>query len=1174
MKSPYPFQYRFAGILLCLLGAFILSGGVLGSEVMIRVVPGSPAVAVNTALMFLLSGFCLLAVEKEGFARCLYLVSAGLLIVLPLAILGQHILNFNFSIDFADIFTAQGDEHVRPVQTAPNAAVGFLCAGLIFFFNRDRHRGLRYRHMSLFLAGLTLTLGLLALLGYILHLEAMYQLATYNRMATLTAIGLSILGIGTWSLANNIGSTFTDTAVNQAHRIVRLSATLLTVFAVTAGLTGFAILRHGFEESSRNNLLSAAKTSAFIISSEIDKGLLISKSIANRVSLREHLLNLDSNYKDEKTIRELHAAGETLIESGFLRIHIISPADEHIATIGNAAATQTTIGVPLNSEIMASLLWQDGFVLKHEQDVIRDGKLLGTIVTEWPLRELTELVIETQTIGKSDDLVLCGYADNKVVCFPSRFNKNPVALDALAENRHTAYPVVKALAGETGAIATADLRDIVVQAGYAPIPDYRLGLMVKKDVVELYAALRDRLNLLIASLLLFVGVGTLLIRNWVRPLVEQIVTEQRRIEAILNNSNDAFIAVDSQGLISDWNLQAEKTLGWRKDEAIREDLATLLIPHNQRQAHNRIFERFLTTKTGQVASRRTETSVIHKDGYEIPVELSIASFHNGKDFGASIFMRDLTDIKVAELQAAKHTKELEAARAALVQSQKLEAVGKLTGGVAHDFNNVLQVVQGSLQLLQLENTHNAISARRVNTAIAAVDRGAKLSAQLLAFARKQPLQPKVKNLAGIIHGMSDMLRRVLGDAIEIEVITSDNPWNTLIDPNQLENVILNLAINARDAMKSAGKLTIEVSNCVLNEDYVRAEPGLAAGDFVMLSISDTGPGIPEDLLDRVFEPFFTTKPEGEGTGLGLSMVHGFVKQSEGHIRIFSETGQGTTLRIYLPRSFEQPVKESAPMIDKADGGYETILVVEDDLAVQATVVDTLMGLGYKVLKADNAEDALRLIKKNKKIDLLFTDVVMPGALRSPELARQAKKLIPNLQVLFTSGYTRSAIESGGRLDQGVHLLSKPYGRDRLARKLRELLEKTTAMQAESSATSATDWAGKQDIRIAFVEDNEDCRIAVSKMLELMGYRVASFDNSEAALEHLQHEKFDVLITDVSLPGMSGIELSEKVHEAWEDIKIIFASGYSDAIGDKLKFKFQLLPKPFTIDQLLKCLDAH
>jgi len=1178
MKSLYPLQHRFAGILLCLLGAFILSGWMLSNEVMIRVVPGSPAVTINTALMLVLAGFCLLTAEQEGTLKQLYLGAALALLALSLTILSQNIFHFNLGIDAPQTHAALGDVHAYPGRTSPNACIGFFCAGMIFILSRNRASGVRHRHLCLTLAGLIIVLGVLALLGYVLHLEAMYQFATYNRMATLTAIGVSVLGIGTWNLSSNMKDHASETAVSQARRIIRLSATLLTVFAVTAGLTGFAVLRHGFEETAKNNLHNAAKTSAFIISSEIDNGLLVSRSIANRVSLRELLSNLENNPTDENTMRELRAAGESLVDSGFLRVHITTVNDQRIVTHGRVDSPTSTIDVPMNGDATARLLWHDGFVLRHAQEIIRDGNILGKIITEWPLQDLTNFVTEAQAIGESNDLALCGRALNEVACFPSRFDKTPFSFEQVSASKRLAYPVMLALAGKTGATTATDLRDIVVQAGYAPIPDYQLGVMIKKDIGELYSALRDRLNLLIAALLLFVGAGTLLIRNWVQPLVEQIVTEQRRIEAILNNSNDGFIAVNADGSISDWNIQAEKILGWTALEAVGQNLTELIISERQRPQHYRTFERFLETKTGRVANQRLETTVVRSDGSDIPVELSIASFHTGKDFGASIFLRDLTDIKLAEQQVTERAKELEAAHAALVQSQKLEAVGKLTGGVAHDFNNVLQVVQGSLQLLQLEtsddNTDEKTTEKRIATAMSAVDRGAKLSAQLLAFARKQPLQPKVRNLAGVINGMGEMLRRVLGDAIEIEIITSDRPWNILVDPNQLENVILNLAINARDAMQSVGKLTIEVSNCVLNEDFVRAEQGLNAGDFVMLSISDTGPGIPADIMDKVFEPFFTTKPEGEGTGLGLSMAHGFVKQSNGHIAIFSEIGQGTTLRLYLPRSFEQEEYEAPLNAGKTDGGHETILVVEDDLAVQATVIDTLTGLGYKVHKANNAEAALKLLKKYKKIDLLFTDVVMPGTLRSPELAKLAQALNPNIKVLFTSGYTRNAIESGGRLDSGVHLLSKPYGRDQLARKLRELLghsEQATKIKHNVVLPKAE--IDQANFKIVFVEDNEDSRIAVSKMLELIGYQVESFSSAEAAFTRMQTEMFNVLLTDVTLPGMSGIQLAIRVHAANADIRIIFASGNNDVFNDKVNFDFKLLPKPFTLDQLVECLET-
>ena len=400
---------------------------------------------------------------------------------------------------------------------------------------------------------------------------------------------------------------------------------------------------------------------------------------------------------------------------------------------------------------------------------------------------------------------------------------------------------------------------------------------------------------------------------------------------------------------------------------------------------------------------------------------------------------DITERKELEEREAQRQQALEEARIALQHAQKLEAVGKLTGGVAHDFNNVLQIIAGNLQLALFGLEEEEPQAARLKSALTAVDRGSKLSSQLLAFARRQPLQPKVVNIRYLIRNIDDMLRRVLGESIEIETIVAAGLWNTVVDPNQLENVIVNLAINARDAMQEGGKLTIELDNATLDEEYVRSHPDLRPGHYVMLAVSDTGTGMSPEVMQHVFEPFFTTKPEGHGTGLGLSMAYGFVKQSGGHIQIDSEVGHGTTVKVYLPRSYEPeeeiPSSADSPIV----GGSETILVAEDDPAVQATVVAILSELGYRVLKANDAESALQVVKSGEQIDVLFTDVVMPGSLRSPELAKQAKAILPDLAVLFTSGYTQNAIVHGGRLDPGVNLLSKPYRREQLARKIRQVI---------------------------------------------------------------------------------------------------------------------------------------
>lgn len=286
-----------------------------------------------------------------------------------------------------------------------------------------------------------------------------------------------------------------------------------------------------------------------------------------------------------------------------------------------------------------------------------------------------------------------------------------------------------------------------------------------------------------------------------------------------------------------------------------------------------------------------------------------------------------------------------------------------------------------------------------------------------------------------------MLRRALGEGTEIETVIAGGLWNTLVDPVQLETALINLAINARDAMKGHGKLTIEAGNASLDNDYAMRHSEVVPGQYVMVALSDTGSGIDADMLGKIFDPFFTTKPVGQGTGLGLSMVHGFVKQSGGHIKVYSEPGQGTTVRIYLPRTGQKEDiaadVETVPIV----GGDESILVVEDDDGVRGTVVETLCELGYNVLQAKNADSAMAVLESGMKIDLLFTDVVMPGSLQSIDLARKARQAMPGIAVLFTSGYTENAIVHGGRLDQGLDLISKPYSREDLARRLRQKLRR-------------------------------------------------------------------------------------------------------------------------------------
>jgi len=550
--------------------------------------------------------------------------------------------------------------------------------------------------------------------------------------------------------------------------------------------------------------------------------------------------------------------------------------------------------------------------------------------------------------------------------------------------------------------------------------------------------------------------------------------------------------------------------------------------------------------------------------YRWALSAAAPRFSDGGEFLGYIgSVIDITERKEAEQVLQQANAQLEARVAAAIaeradteaqlrQAQKMEAVGRLTGGVAHDFNNVLQVIAGNLQLLTRDVAGNLRAEHRLDTAVAALNRGSKLASQLLAFGRRQPLAPKVINLGRLIRGVDDMLRRAIGEGIEIETVVVGGLWNTFADSVQVENALLNLAINSRDAMAGHGKLTIEAGNAALDDNYVARHAEVAAGQYVMLAVTDTGCGIPAELLERVFEPFFTTKPEGRGTGLGLSMVYGFVKQSGGHIKIYSEPDQGTTVRLYLPRSRDQEDLETNIESGPTLGGTETVLVVEDDEDVRSTVVDMLAELGYRVLQAREAQSALAIVESGIPIDLIFTDVVMPGPLRSPELARKARERLPNIAVLFTSGYTENAIVHGGRLDEGIDLLSKPYSREALARKIRHILRNQERRNLSrlaargaprSGSPAAIASASSGPLRVLLVEDDADIRTCTSYLLQGRGHAVVEAATGIEALERLAAQGFDVLVTDLGLPGMSGQELAGQAVKHQAALKVVVTSGY-------------------------------
>lgn len=523
--------------------------------------------------------------------------------------------------------------------------------------------------------------------------------------------------------------------------------------------------------------------------------------------------------------------------------------------------------------------------------------------------------------------------------------------------------------------------------------------------------------------------------HWVA--VERDITDRKRAEESLINKEERLRLVTKAAGTAVWEWQAETDQRWWS-EGLQEIFGHDPIAANAgpqswlEYVHpddaSRVETSLQRLAAGQDSAMKEIYRFLRADGTWAIVE------------DQAFVVRDETGKTLRLLGSITDVTEKQQLEEKLRQAQKMEVVGQLTGGVSHDFNNLLTIILGNSEVLEDELSGEPELQELARMSLEAALRGAELTSQLLAFSRKQPLDPKPIDVAALLAGMDGLIRRTLPENINLEIIRSGGLWTIEADAAQLESTILNLAVNARDAMPAGGCLTIEMANAALDDDYVATEPDLKAGHYVLISVTDTGHGIESDILDRVFEPFFTTKEVGKGSGLGLSMVFGFVKQSGGHIRIYSELGEGTCFKLYFPRSQNDQRPVSARHSGRhIQGGNEAILVVEDDAAVRSHVCAQLRGLGYRVHEAASGNDALELLQCTPDIDLLFTDVVMPGGMGGRDVAEAARNLRPGIAVLFTSGYTENSIVHNGMLDPGIKLLNKPYRRQQLAAKIRDAL---------------------------------------------------------------------------------------------------------------------------------------
>jgi PAS domain S-box-containing protein len=630
-------------------------------------------------------------------------------------------------------------------------------------------------------------------------------------------------------------------------------------------------------------------------------------------------------------------------------------------------------------------------------------------------------------------------------------------------------------------------------------------------------------------------------------IIDERTGERDRIWRL---SQDLFAVFDLQDRILSANPAWKAVLGWSPAAVEGRANADFKYPADR---HIPI------RPAGQEGDAIVDTVVrySHRDGGHRWIAWRAAAPQNGRIFAVG---RDVTEAKV-------QTEAIARAQDQLRQAQKMEAIGQLTGGVAHDFNNLLTVIIGNLEMLQRREA-DALSERgrgAVDNAMNGARRAALLTSSLLAFARRQPLAPRPIDANAQIAGMSDLLDRSLTERVRVETVLQPGLWTAHADANQLESAILNLALNARDAMPGGGTLTIETANVVLDDAYCRDNDDVEPGAYVGIFVGDTGDGMDSEVQARAFDPFFTTKDIGQGTGLGLSQVYGFAKQSGGHVRIFSAPGAGTTIRLYLPRrDMPAGVVERADVAPSAPpGGRETILVVEDEDRVRAHSTAILEELGYRVLAAADGPAGLDMLRRHPGVALLLSDLGLPKGMDGEQLAVLARRLLPGLKVLFVSGYARSVVDHDGQMPAGTELITKPFTFDGLARRVRGLLDRPAG-------------AGPAAPRILLVEDEELVRMVAAELLQEAGFEVDEAGNAAEALAKARERAgtLAAAIVDIGLPDMPGDRVAADLWRLHPGLPIVVASGQdTDVVRRRFgsEDRVDFVGKPYQSDDVIRSL---
>ena len=632
------------------LGVYVLLGWMFVNEAMVRVIPGSVAMGVNAASMFIATGLCFWpdAGHDRGMFLRLRKILPWLLVVLPCLILIEHFFDRGLGVDWSALHTLVKDGNPRPGRVSPNACLAFIFTGIALLLFPRAATSKSRRVILTILSGATLVIGLTALLGYALNLEGMYRLAKYNRMAAATAVAMTLIGIALSLRSGQISQTHRMMSERPDKRITRVAAMVLTVVTLLTGLIGFSVLKQGFEQSMSDALLRTTKNYATSISTTISQQIDFANIIATRPALQNHLQRINVAPQDREALGLIEGVANSFLARGLSGIRFVNAKGEDLLTVGKMVRQEAEMAMPLQgSTKQALLLWQNGFILWIEKSVVLDGRVIGTFVAEQRMDALTKLLLEAHEGSGSTDTLICGRDKDDALCFPSRFYPANLRFPMYKDGKvNLAIP--RALLNEKGVMAVNDLRGIPVLAGYSPIGDLGLGLVLKTDSFEFYTPIRERLNLLAGLLIAMIVVATLILRSQVQPLARRLHQDQHRMRVIIDSSHEAFIEMDEAGLVTDWNIVAERTLGWSRQEALGRSLAELIIPPALAQSHARGLAKFLSSGEGPVIGKRIELPAIHRSGRELPVEITISAVKSADQFSFTAFLHDISERKKNE----------------------------------------------------------------------------------------------------------------------------------------------------------------------------------------------------------------------------------------------------------------------------------------------------------------------------------------------------------------------------------------------------------------------------------------------------------------------------------------------------------------------------------------------